>query len=286
MNLVGKILTALIALFSVVFMSFALAVYATHVNWRDRVVNPDNGLQAVLKKEQDAKKELQGQIDRFVAERDAERKALRDSVAALKTEKENLLRDNAEMKKSLSEKQAQERSWVEALTKTEAAAKATTDERDLLRKHLAEARKEREDEFNKAVELTDALHQNANDLTTLKARNITLVQDLQKYKDLLARQGITQDIDVLLQKLPPAVSGQVMTSAGSGGLIEISLGADAGLRKGDRLEVSRTGAGGPTYLGRVEVVELVPDRAVCRIIPEYQKGAIQRGDSVYVASKL
>jgi len=284
MNLVGKILTALIALLSVVFMSFALAVYATHVNWRDRVMNPDDGYQAKLKKEQDAKKDLQGQIDRFVAERDAERKALRDAVAALKTEKENLLRDNADMKKSLTEVQERERKAVAALTATQNSAAAATDERDQLRKDLAEARKQREEEFRKAVELTDALHQNANDLTTLKSKNVTLVQDLQKYKDLLARQGMTQDIDVLLQKLPPAVEGRVLTAAGSGGLVEISLGADAGLRKGDRLEVYRTGAGGPTYLGRVEVVEAVPDRAVCKIIPEYQKGAIQKGD--HVASKL
>lgn len=284
MNLVGKILTALIALLSVVFMSFALAVYATHVNWRDRVMNPDDGYQAKLKKEQDAKKELQGQMDRFVAERDAERKALRDAVAALTTKEKDLERENVDMKKSLTEVQERERKAVAALTATQNAAAAATGERDQLRKDLAEARKQREDEFRKAVELTDALHQNANDLTTLKSKNVTLVQDLQKYKDLLARQGMTQDIDVLLRKLPPDVGGQVIT-AGGGGLIEISLGADDGLKKGDRLEVYRTGgAGGSTYLGRVEVVEAVPERSVCKIIPEYQKGAIQKGDRV--ASKL
>lgn len=284
MNLVGKILTALITLLSVVFMSFALAVYATHVNWRDRVMNPDDGYQAKLKKEQDAKKDLQGQMDRFVAERDAERKSLSDTAAALNTKAKDLERENVEMKKSLTEVQERERKAVAALTATQNAAAAATGERDQLRKDLAEARKQREEQFRMAVELTDALHQNANDLTTLKAKNVTLVQDLQKYKDLLARQGMTQDIDVLLQKLPPAVSGQVM-AAGGGGLIEISLGADDGLKKGDRLEVYRTGgAGGATYLGRVEVVEAVPERSVCKIIPEYQKGAIQKGDRV--ASKL
>jgi len=283
MNLVGKILTALIALFSVVFMSFALAVYATHVNWRERVMNPNDGYQAQLKKEQDAKKELQGQLDRFVAERDAERKALRDAVASLKTEKDNLLRDNADMKKSLSDVQERERKAVAAMTATQNNAAAATAQCDQLRKDLAEARKQREDEFKKAVELTDALHQDANDLTTLKAKNVTLVQDLQKYKDLVAMQGLSGDIDTLLQKLPPAVDAHVNVVSGAG-LIEISVGSDAGLHKGHRLEVYRTGAGGPTYLGRVEVVEAVPDRAVCKIIPEYQKGAIQKGDNV--ASKL
>ncbi len=282
MNLVGKILTALIALFSLVFMSFALAVYATHTNWRERVMNPENGLQAQLKKEQDSKKELQGQFDRLVAERDSERKAARDMAAALKTEAESLRRDVAEQKKSLGDVQERERKAVAAMTATQNSAASVTTERDQLRKDLADARKQREDAFKKAVELTDQLHQTANELTALKDRNITIVQDLRKYKDLALMQGVG-DVDAALQKTPPVVEAKVLTNP-SDGLLEISLGADAGLHKGHRLEVFRTGSGGPTYLGRVEVVEAVPDRSVCKIIPEYQKGAIQKGD--HVASKL
>ena len=39
MNLVGKIFVVLILVMSVLFMAFAMAVYATHQNWRDVVVN-------------------------------------------------------------------------------------------------------------------------------------------------------------------------------------------------------------------------------------------------------
>ena len=105
MNLVGKILTALIALFSLVFMSLAVAVNATHVNWRDRVMNANDGLQAQLKKETDSKKELQSQLDRLVRERDEERTAARNTAAALKTEVENLRRADADQKKALAEVQ-------------------------------------------------------------------------------------------------------------------------------------------------------------------------------------
>lgn len=282
MNLVGKILTALIALFSIVFMTFALAVYATHTNWRDKVMNPENGLQAQLKKEQDAKKELQGQLERLIAERDAERKAARDMAAALKTEADNLRRADAEQKKALAEVQERERKAVAAMTATQNQAAALTAERDQLRKDLADARRQREDSFKKTVELTDQLHQAANELRALKEKNITIVQDLQKYKDLALLLNIS-DVDAALRKTPPEVYARVMTNP-SNGLVEISLGSDAGLHKGHRLEVFRTGPSGPTYLGRVEVVETVPDRSVCKIIPEYQKGAIQKGD--HVASKL
>ena len=37
MNLVGKIFVVLIFVMSVVFMAFAMAVYATHKNWREVV---------------------------------------------------------------------------------------------------------------------------------------------------------------------------------------------------------------------------------------------------------
>jgi hypothetical protein len=60
------------------------------------------------------------------------------------------------------------------------------------------------------------------------------------------------------------------------GLVEISLGADSGLRKGHKLEVFR----GPTYVGRVEVLETTPDRAVCKSDPAFQKSNLQKGDRI------
>ena len=70
----------------------------------------------------------------------------------------------------------------------------------------------------------------------------------------------------------------------SGGLVEIILGADSGLRKGHALEVYRVTSSGSTYVGRIEVMETTPDRAVCKIDPKFQQSDIQNGDSV--TSKL
>ena len=39
MNLIGKIFVVLILVMSVLFMAFAMAVYAMHQNWREVVVN-------------------------------------------------------------------------------------------------------------------------------------------------------------------------------------------------------------------------------------------------------
>ena len=43
MNLVGKIFVFLIFCMSVVFMSFAVMIYATHKNWRDEVLRENPG---------------------------------------------------------------------------------------------------------------------------------------------------------------------------------------------------------------------------------------------------
>ena len=56
------------------------------------------------------------------------------------------------------------------------------------------------------------------------------------------------------------------------------IGADDGLRKGHKLEVMRTGGG---YVGRIEVTDTTPDRAVCRVVPEMLRSPMQRGDRVF-----
>jgi len=66
-----------------------------------------------------------------------------------------------------------------------------------------------------------------------------------------------------------------------GGYIEISLGTNKGtIRKGQRLSVYRTGPGGTTRVGEVEVVEVQPNRSICKPFPESLKGTIQKGDRV------
>jgi hypothetical protein len=76
---------------------------------------------------------------------------------------------------------------------------------------------------------------------------------------------------------PPKIEG-VVTAVNPQGLVEISIGSDDGIREGHKLDVYR--ANPPTYLGRIEVIKTTPDRAVGKILPELQKGAIRKGDRV------
>ena len=63
-------------------------------------------------------------------------------------------------------------------------------------------------------------------------------------------------------------------------MIEITVGADDGLRKGHTVEIFR----GQRYLGRAVIIRTEPDRAVARVIRKFQQGPIQENDDV--ATKL
>ncbi len=63
--------------------------------------------------------------------------------------------------------------------------------------------------------------------------------------------------------------------------MELSVGADEGLKKGDRLEVVRQGPDSQRYLGAVEILETQSDKSVAKIIPETRQGSIEKEDRVY-----
>jgi hypothetical protein len=83
---------------------------------------------------------------------------------------------------------------------------------------------------------------------------------------------------------PPAkdVEGVIKRVDTGSGLVTISVGSDAGLVKGNTLEVFRT-APTPKYLGTLQVVDTKPTEAVCRSVGR-MPGAPQVGDRV--ASRL
>ena len=100
-------------------------------------------------------------------------------------------------------------------------------------------------------------------------------------KAVIRLQGLKEDPRYYTQA--PIVDGKVTATPG-GGLVEISLGEDDGLRKGQRLKVIRRGTGAATYVGEVEVLKTDPDRAVCKADPRTLKSNVQTND--YVTSRL
>jgi len=291
MNLVGKIFVVLIFVMSLVFMSFAVAVYATHRNWREVVLLPreqvvpgkEIGLKFQLDEAKVKNDGFKNELDKVTRERDAEKNARIDAVAKLENELKVRTKERNDRDRDLAALVQSERNAV-ALAKTavdEAARKAK--ESAGLRTDVLQAQKDRDANFTEVQRLLDELNQAVNDRVQLQNRLTTLAQDLAKAKEALRYYDINENSDYKA-KAPPRVDGVILSTPGAG-LVEISLGSDDGLRKGHQLEVYRISGGASTYVGRIEVVKTAPNLSVCKLAPNFpQNSNIMKGDRV--ASKI
>lgn len=291
MNLVGKIFIVLILVMSLVFMSFALAVYATHKNYYELVMNPPDkatsekpaGLKFQLADQKKLVQDRTEERDKLKTTLDAERTAHRAALAKLETENTELKSQRDLDQKKLDDLTKSQREAVAAMQANQVSQAALRKEVDTLREDIRKAQQERDDIRKRMIAQTDELHQAAMELKTLRARNKTIVDDLAKAREVLRKFELKDDPAAYTGVPPSGLKGVVMATPGSG-LIEISIGADDGLMKGHQLEVYRIAEGVSSYLGRVEVIEVAPDKAVCKVVPGISRGTIQVGDRV--AAKL
>ena len=107
MNLVGKIFVFLIFCMSVVFMSFAVMIYATHKNWREEVLRTEIGPRGEkigwkkqLEDAQQKNVELQSQKNELQGEIATQEAAKRQEMAKLESELNELLTQNDSLNKT------------------------------------------------------------------------------------------------------------------------------------------------------------------------------------------
>lgn len=283
MNFVGKIFVVLITVMSLVFMAFAVAVYSTHKNWRDVVMNPtpapgkELGLKPKLDQARAANNDLQLQIEALKASIETEQAGRREQVAKLEQEKELLTRERDERLREQATLVEQTRRSIAAMEATQQTLEKLREEVVGLRTRIVEVSQDRDKHFARMVELTDQLQQADGRLKLLEARNTELLEQKARMAQVLDRHGLDEFEPV--DNIPPKIDGVVL-AVGDKGLLELSLGSDDGLRAGHTLEVYRHEATNSKYLGRVEIVDLEPDRSVAKVIPQYRKGVIQKEDRV------
>ncbi len=280
MTLIGKIFTVLILIMSLVFMTVAMMVYATHKNWRD-VVKGDGasvqGMEKTIAEQQTTATNLQNTIETLNTKIEQERAARVYALAALQArtklqdaELQRLSQENERLVKS-------EADTKNLLDLAENKAKNLQQEVSQLRGDIKLAQSDRDKNFQEVVTLTDKLQQYKVEQDRLKEREQQLVNTTAMMKRVLTAHGMDQYTPV--DGIPPQLEA-VVTAVNDNNMVEISVGADDGIRRGNTLDVFR----GDTYLGRIIIKETAPDRAVGEIVREYRRGLIKKGD--YVSTKL
>jgi len=275
MNFVGKIFVVVIFALTIVLMSFAVAVYGTHQNWKAEAEKQKDLVRIAREKVEQAdaeKKKLEAELTQEINARD-------QALAKLETERLQLDTQRQDLVKQRDALLVKDKEAVAALDAAQQNLARLTKEVDGLRTEIRDAQEQRDKIFDRVVVLTDQIHQEQGEVKRLEERRIQLAEQLASADLVLDRHGLNRDLPV--DGIPPLLRGKVL-AINRDNMVEVSLGTDDGLRVGHTLEVFR----GSKYLGRVEVLHTTTDRAVGKIVPGFKKGIIQKDDDVATRFKV
>jgi hypothetical protein len=286
MNIIGKIFLFAVFIMSLVLMTFAGAIYFSHVDWKAEVERRPEaclpgqlpGYKHQLEQAEAERTKLESQINRL-QQQVAESEQARDQVVAKLqsaiVQKDKELMTLKEEKEKREEDQRQKVALLEKTTKDLEEARVQVDE---LTKKVAEQQAKVDSQVDRSAELSAQLAESKSFLTIAEERKAQLEKQLVNARLLLKQSGL--DIDSLPKDRVPELDGQVIAVAA--GAIEVSLGSDDGLQLEHVLEIYRGGE----YVGRAVVTSVGSDRAVARLVKAYARGIAQQGDRVTTRVKL
>lgn len=273
MTLLGKSFTVIIFLLSLSFMVLALAVNASHRNWRDVVLGPSGyreKIQAISRQNEqleDAQQRAQAALSR-------EQVARRTALASLQTQLDELTKQ-IQTKITAAQQLQSALSNLTQSDKIKALELQTlTDATKNLREDVKKEQQDRDELFAQTLVLQDNLNEARGVRLELETRNQGLQKELTRFREVADHMGI--DPNAPLDGAPPERNGNVLVINRPKGLIEVSIGSDDGLRTGHELEVTRKSR----YIGRLKVLKATPNRAVAEIMKDYSEGFILEGDRV------
>ena len=277
MTLLGKSFSAIILILSAIFMVLALAVNASHRNWRDVVLTGLNG-QPGLKEQIETtireNNQLRDSATRTQSALDREQAARRTALSALQTQLDRA-RANLLDSEALVQKQSAQ---LTVLVQNDAARaeelRELTADNENLRAKVRTEQQDRDKLFTETLALTDQMNKLRGFKQALEERNKQLMDQVTRFEEVIASKGI--DIHEPLDGAPPERNGVILVIDRPRHLVEVSIGYDEGLRKGHYLEVTRGGR----YVGKLKVRDTDPDRAVAEIMKDYSEGILREGDRV------
>ena len=277
MTLLGKSFSVVILILSAIFMVLALAVNASHRNWRDVVltgINGQPGLKSQIESITRENTQLRDSKDRIQADLNREQAARRTALAALQTQLDQL----QGVLQSSEQKVQDQSSQITVLTQTDLSRaeelERLTKENVTLRRQIRTEQQDRDTLFTETLTLTDQMNTLRGFKQELEVRNQQLIAQATRYKEVMTSKGI--DVNEPLDGAPPDRNGNILQIDRPSSLVLVSIGYDEGLRKGHLLEVTRDGR----YMGKLKVRNTEPDRSVAEILDDYSEGILQEGDRV------
>ena len=279
MNLIGKILVGVIFVMSIVFMTLGIVSYSLQKKWKDDCKTLTDKKEQI----QTLNSQLQTQIGALEKERESLKSSLNDDIGKLEAKNKSLTDENNNLNNTVSVYRQDTDNAIKALTNTQNNMSALRDELLVMRAALEKAQTDRQTQYAEMVAANDTARVLAMELATLKSTFDILSKDLVDSRYLLAQLGyddLSPSVyDEHLRDVPPRVEGTI-TDIRPDGAVVINIGRDDGLLSGHKLHVYRDKQGVPSYLGRIEIIDVKPGVAYGKIMSEYRNGTILRNDKV------
>lgn len=238
--------------------------------------------------------QVQGELDRVKAERDA----LADGLRAAKAHDDLLLKEVAALRQTIRETMNKRDENVARLVETTDKLRQAQTELSRLRERLRIAKPlagtvlnaEKDDAVEISIGARDGVRKRMSLVVSRAADGkpvtvgLLLVTEVKTETSICKTESLgtekkVQNGDRVEEWLgtPSSFTGLVL-AVKENGHIEISIGSDDGVMRGDKLRVIQ--ADGSVYLGQVEVIETRDNRAVGRIVEGTLRGFIHKGDRV------
>lgn len=280
MNIIGKIFVFAVFVMSLVFMSFAVALYSTHTNWREEITRTPDQVQAgrplgYRLQLDEAKKEretLTAEIARLTAEVAASEAARDQVIAKIQTALEEKDKELQDLRKDKDVREDERQKAQDEVMIVRGELEKATKTVDDLRADIRGMQAKVDDQVGRTAELAGELHEKISLLEIANERKAQLEKQVANARMLLKQHGLA--IESLPRDHVPTAGGIVTAVADDS--VEVTLGGDDGIQMGHFLEVYRN----DEYLGRVQVISVKPDRCVGRVIRDFKRGDIQPGDRV------
>ena len=280
MNIIGKIFVFAVFVMSLVFMSFAIALFSTHTNWRDEITRTADQVQAgkplgyklQLEEARKERETLTAEIAKLTAEVAASEAARDQVVAKIQTALEEKDKELQDLRKDKDAREDEREKAQSELAMARAELEKATKTVEDLRADIAKQQNTVNDAVARSAKLAGELHEKESFLEIATERKAQLEKQVANARLLLKQHGLA--IESLPRDQVPTAGGIVTAVADDS--IEVTLGGDDGVQMGHFLEVYRD----DEYLGRVQVISVKPDRSVGRVIREFKRGDIQPGDRV------
>jgi hypothetical protein len=262
MTVVGKILVFVVLIFSLLIGALLIADYTTRTQWADGFAKLKGRYEMAVASEQAYRKQtetLQQTIDKLDKREKTELNAALANVRALEDAAKELRGQLAEQSKKSNKSDAVATAGQKEIEKRQSDAeelrKTLKEQTDANVKVVKDMNKVREDKVAAEIQLR-SMTDRANQLQA---------QLQEAYKELVRTRsgGGRGGARVVGAKNPPQenVEGLVKNTDPSSGLVTITIGSDAGLAKGQTLEVFRLSPAAK-YLGTIRILEVTATQAV------------------------